>query len=193
MTEVPFSKAHTAKRCCCVARRLPMKLPSKPEQPAEPSHNMRKGLGWMNNRSLWPDLPRCETGDPVSIRPVLFSAATCRLPAIAVCPCASGLLHAVYHARARAAVHYRNHDGLQPSRVAAPHGSLLSLSLKPALSPPPACSQTSSLPEPAGSSPSSKESFMPVRPRLSLDVWAVVLALLLALTVRFGLIRSVPW
>lgn len=137
MTEVPFSKAHTAKRCCCVARRLPMKLPSKPEQPAEPSHNMRKGLGWMNNRSLWPDLPRCETGDPVSIRPVLFSAATCRLPAIAVCPCASGLLHGVYHARARAAVHYRNHDGLQPSRVAAPHGSLLSLSLKPALSTPP--------------------------------------------------------
>ena len=34
---------------------------------------------------------------------------------------------------------------------------------------------------------------MPVRPRLSLDVWAVLLALLLALTVRFGLIRSVPW
>ncbi len=31
------------------------------------------------------------------------------------------------------------------------------------------------------------------RPRLSLDVWAVVLALVLALTVRFGLIRSVPW
>ena len=34
---------------------------------------------------------------------------------------------------------------------------------------------------------------MPVRPRLSLDVWAVVLALLIALSVRFGLIRSIPW
>ncbi len=31
------------------------------------------------------------------------------------------------------------------------------------------------------------------RPRFSLDVWAVVLALVIALTVRFGLIRSVPW
>jgi hypothetical protein len=31
------------------------------------------------------------------------------------------------------------------------------------------------------------------RPRLSLDVWAVMLAFIIALFVRFGLIRSVPW
>ncbi len=30
-------------------------------------------------------------------------------------------------------------------------------------------------------------------PRLSLDIWAVLLALALALSVRFGLIHSVPW
>lgn len=34
---------------------------------------------------------------------------------------------------------------------------------------------------------------MSAKPRLSLDLWAVLLALVLALTVRFGLIRSVPW
>ena len=34
---------------------------------------------------------------------------------------------------------------------------------------------------------------MSERPRLSLDVWAVVLALAVALSVRLGLIRSVPW
>ena len=34
---------------------------------------------------------------------------------------------------------------------------------------------------------------MSSRPRISLDVWAVLLAFVLALTVRFGLIRSVPW
>lgn len=31
------------------------------------------------------------------------------------------------------------------------------------------------------------------RPRISLDVWAVVLSLSLALLVRFGLIGKVPW
>ena len=34
---------------------------------------------------------------------------------------------------------------------------------------------------------------MTVKPRLSLDVWAVVLSLSFALVVRLGLIRSVPW
>ena len=34
---------------------------------------------------------------------------------------------------------------------------------------------------------------MPKSPRLSLDVWAVVLAFGVAAAVRFGLIRSVPW
>ena len=31
------------------------------------------------------------------------------------------------------------------------------------------------------------------RPRLSLDVWAVLLSLVLALIVRLGLLKSVPW
>ena len=34
---------------------------------------------------------------------------------------------------------------------------------------------------------------MSERPRLSLDLWAVMLALAIALVVRLGLIRSVPW
>lgn len=33
----------------------------------------------------------------------------------------------------------------------------------------------------------------PSRPRLSLDLWAVLLSLSLALIVRLGIIRSVPW
>jgi hypothetical protein len=31
------------------------------------------------------------------------------------------------------------------------------------------------------------------KPRLSLDFWAVVLSLALALAVRLGVIKSVPW
>lgn len=31
------------------------------------------------------------------------------------------------------------------------------------------------------------------RPRISLDVWAVALSLALALLVRVGLLKSVPW
>lgn len=31
------------------------------------------------------------------------------------------------------------------------------------------------------------------KPQLSLDVWAVVLSLTIALIVRLGLIKSVPW
>ncbi len=31
------------------------------------------------------------------------------------------------------------------------------------------------------------------KPRLSLDTWAVVLSLTLALIVRVGLLKSVPW
>ncbi len=34
---------------------------------------------------------------------------------------------------------------------------------------------------------------MPTKPRLSLDLWAVLLSLTLALVVRLGLIKSVPW
>ena len=34
---------------------------------------------------------------------------------------------------------------------------------------------------------------MSAKPRLSLDVWAVVLSLSLALIVRLGLIKTVPW
>ena len=34
---------------------------------------------------------------------------------------------------------------------------------------------------------------MSEKPRLSLDLWAVVLAFILAIAVRFGLIRSIPW
>ena len=34
---------------------------------------------------------------------------------------------------------------------------------------------------------------MSEKPRLSLDLWAVVLAFVLAIAVRFGLIRSIPW
>ena len=34
---------------------------------------------------------------------------------------------------------------------------------------------------------------MSTRPRLSLDLWAVVLSLTLALVIRLGLIRTVPW
>jgi len=34
---------------------------------------------------------------------------------------------------------------------------------------------------------------MSTKPRLSLDVWAVLLSLTLALVVRLGLIKSVPW
>ncbi len=34
---------------------------------------------------------------------------------------------------------------------------------------------------------------MSAKPRLSLDVWAVVLSLSLALVVRLGLIKTVPW
>ena len=33
----------------------------------------------------------------------------------------------------------------------------------------------------------------PFRARLPLDVWAVLLSLLLALAVRFGLLTKVPW
>jgi hypothetical protein len=31
------------------------------------------------------------------------------------------------------------------------------------------------------------------KPRLSLDLWAVVLSLVLALAVRLGAIKTVPW
>ncbi len=34
---------------------------------------------------------------------------------------------------------------------------------------------------------------MSTKPRLSLDVWAVLLSLTLALVVRLGFIKSVPW
>jgi hypothetical protein len=35
---------------------------------------------------------------------------------------------------------------------------------------------------------------MPIsRPRLSTDTWAVVLSLALALVVRIGLLKTVPW
>ena len=34
---------------------------------------------------------------------------------------------------------------------------------------------------------------MSSKPRLSLDVWAVLLSLTLAFAVRLGLIRAVPW
>ena len=34
---------------------------------------------------------------------------------------------------------------------------------------------------------------MPAKLRLSLDVWAVFLSLTLALIVRLGLIKSIPW
>jgi hypothetical protein len=31
------------------------------------------------------------------------------------------------------------------------------------------------------------------RPRLSLDLWAVIISLTLALVIRLGLIKTVPW
>ena len=31
------------------------------------------------------------------------------------------------------------------------------------------------------------------RPRLSLDTWAVILALVVAVLIRFGIIPKVPW
>lgn len=31
------------------------------------------------------------------------------------------------------------------------------------------------------------------KPRISLDIWALVLSLALALAVRLGAIRSIPW
>jgi hypothetical protein len=31
------------------------------------------------------------------------------------------------------------------------------------------------------------------KPRLSLDLWAVVLSLVLALIVRIGILKTVPW
>lgn len=34
---------------------------------------------------------------------------------------------------------------------------------------------------------------MSTRPRLSLDLWAVALSLALALVVRLGLIKTIPW
>ena len=34
---------------------------------------------------------------------------------------------------------------------------------------------------------------MSTRPRLSLDLWAVALSLTLALVIRLGLIKTVPW
>ena len=34
---------------------------------------------------------------------------------------------------------------------------------------------------------------MSAKPRLSLDVWAVLLSLTLAAIVRLGLIKTVPW
>jgi hypothetical protein len=33
----------------------------------------------------------------------------------------------------------------------------------------------------------------PVQPRISLDSWAVIVALLAALLVRDGLLKTVPW
>jgi len=36
-------------------------------------------------------------------------------------------------------------------------------------------------------------SFVPVKPRLSLDMWAVLLSLALALLVHLGLLKSVTW
>ena len=32
-----------------------------------------------------------------------------------------------------------------------------------------------------------------LKPRLSLDLWAVVLSLVLALIVRVGILKTVPW
>jgi len=34
---------------------------------------------------------------------------------------------------------------------------------------------------------------MSTRPRLSLDLWAVALSLSLALVIRLGLIKTIPW
>ncbi len=34
---------------------------------------------------------------------------------------------------------------------------------------------------------------MATRPRLSLDLWAVALSLTLALIIRLGLIKTIPW
>ena len=34
---------------------------------------------------------------------------------------------------------------------------------------------------------------MSIRTRLSLDLWAVVLSLTLALVIRLGIIKTVPW
>jgi hypothetical protein len=34
---------------------------------------------------------------------------------------------------------------------------------------------------------------MSTKPRLSLDLWAVALSLSLALVIRLGLIKTVPW
>jgi hypothetical protein len=31
------------------------------------------------------------------------------------------------------------------------------------------------------------------RPRISLDIWAVIISLSLALIIRLGLIKTVPW
>jgi hypothetical protein len=32
-----------------------------------------------------------------------------------------------------------------------------------------------------------------VKPRISIDTWAVLLSLVLALLVRFGILKTVPW
>jgi hypothetical protein len=34
---------------------------------------------------------------------------------------------------------------------------------------------------------------MSIRPRLSTDTWAIILSLTLALIVRIGLLKTVPW
>jgi hypothetical protein len=34
---------------------------------------------------------------------------------------------------------------------------------------------------------------MSIRPRLSTDTWAIILSLTLALIVRIGLLKAVPW
>lgn len=43
------------------------------------------------------------------------------------------------------------------------------------------------------STPISTPSSAPARPRISSELWAVALSLALALLIRAGVIRSVPW
>ena len=108
-----------------------MRLPSKPEQPAGPSRTVRRRSG---GRTIAVSGQTCFAAKPG----ILYQSG--QSSSVQRCVICLRLLFAHIPPgywlksnthKAVAPVHWTNHDGLQPSRVAAPHAHLLSLSLVP--------------------------------------------------------------